>query len=147
MHQGISANGRMVLTQRLWALRLPEGEDMTAHLNSFREMANQIENLSSDDGTSQIQGVDLVSMLSVSLPDSYEPLSMALQSRTETLTFDFIAGRLLQESTRRQAAVATNSNPNISQSAFIAGNSNRARGRGGGFRRGQHPRAMQGRGR
>ena len=92
VHQGIGANGRMVLTQRLWALRLREGEDMAGHLNVFREITNQIENLSSEDGTSQIQGVDLVSMLSLSLPDSYEPLIMALPSRSEILTFDFMAG-------------------------------------------------------
>ena len=60
VHQGIGANGRMVLTQRLWALRLQEGEDMATHLNTFKEIATQIENLSSDDGTSQIQGVDLL---------------------------------------------------------------------------------------
>ena len=70
VHQGIGANGRMVLTQPLWALCLQEGEDMATHLNAFREIATQIENLSSNDGTSQIQGVDLVSILSLSLPDS-----------------------------------------------------------------------------
>ena len=146
VHQGIGANGRMVLTQRLWALRLHEGDDMAAHLNGFREIANQIENLSSDDGTSQIQGVDLVSMLSVSLPDSYEPLVMALQSRSEALTFDFIAGRLLQESTRRQAATATPGNTSTGQSAFIVGGFGKVRGRGGGNRGGSYQRGMRGRG-
>ena len=150
VHQGIGSNGRMILTQRLWALRLQEGDDMAAHLNAFREMANQIENLSSDEGTSQIQAVDLVSMLSVSLPDSYEPLIMALQSRSEVLTFDFIAGRLLQESTRRQAATITHGNPghgnSTGQSAFIAGGLGRTKGRGGGFRGGSHQRG-RGRGR
>ena len=73
VHQGIGVNGRMILTQRLWALHLREGDDMASHLNAFREIANQIANLSSDEGTSQIQGVDLVSMLSLSLPDLYEP--------------------------------------------------------------------------
>ena len=130
VHQGIDVNGRMVLTQRLWALHLREGDDMASHLNAFREITNQIENLSSDEGTSQIQGVDLVSMLSLSLPDSYEPLVMALQSRSEVLTFDFMAGRLLQESTRRQASMATNGKPGTSQSAFMAGGLGRFGGRG-----------------
>ena len=147
VHQGIGANGRMVLTQRLWALRLHEGDDMAAHLNAFWEIANQIENLSSDDGTSQIQGVDLVSMLSVSLPDLYEPLVMALQSRSEVLTFDFIAGRLLQESSRRQASTVQHGNPSNSQSAFIAGGFGKGRGRGGVSRGGSYQRGMRGRGR
>jgi len=47
---------------------------------------------------------DLVSMLRLSLPRSYEPLIMAVQSRSDTVTFDFHCGRLLQEATRRQAA-------------------------------------------
>ena len=64
VHRGIGVTSRMVLTQRLWALHLREGDDMASHLNAFREIANQIDNLSSDEGTSQIQGVDLVSMLS-----------------------------------------------------------------------------------
>ena len=70
-------------------------------------------------------------MLSLSLPDSYEPLIMALQSRSEILTFDFMAGRLLQESTRRQASFATSCRPGTVQTAFIAGRGGRlARGRG-----------------
>ena len=133
----------MVLTQRLWSLRLREGEDMASHLNVFREISNQIENLSSSDGTLQIWGVDLISMLSLSLPDSYEPLIMALQSRSEELTFDFMAGRLLQESTRRQSAHTNGNNSTTGQSAFIAGGSGRYGGRGGKFRGNSSQRAMR----
>ena len=116
---------------------------MASHLNAFREITNQIKNLSSDEGTLQIQGVDLVSMLSLSLPDSYEPLVMALQSGSEVLTFDFMAGRLLQESTCRQASMATNGKPSPNQSAFVAGGPGRFTGRGGGLRGGVRGRAMQ----
>ena len=35
MHQGIGASSRMVLMQRLWALRMAEGDDMVEHLNKF----------------------------------------------------------------------------------------------------------------
>ena len=123
---------------------------MAAHLNAFREMAKQIENLSSDEGTSRIHGVDLVSMLRVSLPDLYEPLIMALQSRSETLTVDFIAKHLLRESTRWQASTATyenlvKMNP-TSQSTFIARGYGRTRERGGGFRAGSCQRGTRGRG-
>ena len=147
VHQGIGVNGRMVLTKRLWALHLREGDDMASHLNAFRHIMNQIENLSSDEGTSQIQGVDLVSMLSLSLPDSFEPLVMALQSRSEVLTFDFMAGQLLQESTHRQASMATNSKPSANQSAFFTGASGRFSGRGRGLRGGARGHAMRARGR
>jgi len=77
-HQGIGSNGRMVLMQRLWSLHLKEGQDMSVHLNSFKELSTQIANLSSN-GIGIPDG-DLVSMLSLSLPQSYEPLIMAVQS-------------------------------------------------------------------
>ena len=89
----------MVLIQRLWALRMLEGEDMAEHLNSFRELANQVQSLSSD--SKGIEENELVTLLSLSIPESYEPVIMALQSRTDDLTFDMFAGRLLQEAARR----------------------------------------------
>ena len=63
---------------------------------------------------------------------------MALQSRSEELTFDFMAGRLLQESTRRQAASANGNGHSNGQSAFIAG-SGRFGGSRGNFRGTQSP--------
>jgi len=35
VHHGIGTNGRMVLMQRLWALKMSEGQDMAQHLNQF----------------------------------------------------------------------------------------------------------------
>ena len=96
-HQGIGSNGRMVLMQKLWSLLLQEGQHMSAQLNSFKELATQVANLSSD-GLG-IPDVDLVSMLSPELPTSYKPLIRAVQSREENITFDFLGGRLLQEAT------------------------------------------------
>lgn len=79
-------------------------------------------------------------MLSLSLPDSYEPLIMALQSRSEVLTSDFMAGHLLQESTRRQAA-HTGEGSSPGQSAFIAGG--RFKGRRGSHRGDLSQRGMR----
>jgi len=89
----------MVLMQRLWALRMVEGDDMAEHLNKFRELANQVEGLS---GTGKgIDNNELVTLLSLSLPDSYKPIIMALQSRADEVTFDIFASQLRQESARR----------------------------------------------
>ena len=46
VHKGIGKNGRIVLTQRLWALRITEGEDKAEHFNQFRELVNQLRSLS-----------------------------------------------------------------------------------------------------
>ena len=91
--------------QRLWGLRMSEGKDMAQHLNLFREIANQLRSLS-EDGKG-MDDTELVTILTLSLPESYEPLVMALQSRSDTITFDLMAGRLLQESGRRQISQAT----------------------------------------
>ena len=91
--------------------------------------------------------MDLVSLLTLSLPDSYEPLVMALQSRSEVLTFNFMARLLLQESTRRQALMATNGKPSPKQSAFVVGSSAKFSGRGGGLRGGARGSAMRAGGR
>ena len=43
VHQG--SGGRMVLQQRLWGLRIVDGEDLTKHLHRFSELASQLEGL------------------------------------------------------------------------------------------------------
>ena len=132
VHQGIGSNGLMVLIQKLWRVHLKEGQDMSAHVNSFKELSTQVANLSPD-GVG-IPDSDLVSMLSLSLPESYEPLIMAVQSRADNITFDFLTGRLLQEATRRLAARSTSTEQNgQSLLAFTAGSGFRPssfRGRG-----------------
>ena len=100
-------NGRMVLMQRLWCLRMSEGEEMAQNLNLFREIVNQLRSLS-EDGKG-IDDTELVTILTLSLPESYEPLVTALQSRSDTIIFDLIAGRLPQESGRRQINQTTTS--------------------------------------
>jgi len=94
---------------------------MAQHLNQFRELGNQLQSLPEDG-----KGMDyteLVTILTLSLPESYEPLVMALQSRSDTITFDLMAGRLLQECGRRQISQATNTTPggsNTPQTPFTA---------------------------
>ena len=72
---------------------------MAQHPNQFCELANQLRRLSAEG-----KGLDdreLLTILTLSIPDSYKPLVIALQSRTDLITFDIMAGRLLQESARR----------------------------------------------
>jgi len=82
----------------LWDQKMAEGQDLAQHLNQFCELANQLRGLSP-----QGKGLDdseLVTILTLSLQESYEPLVLALQSCTDQITFDVMAGRLLQESAR-----------------------------------------------
>jgi len=139
VHQGIGASGRMVIMQRLWALRMLEGGDMAENLNRFRELASQVQGLSGNGKA--IDENELVTLLSLSLPDFYEPIIMALQSRTDDLTFNIFAGRLLQESARRlvaQGRQAEQPQRNTSTTAFTANYAMRGKNLGGryGLRRG-----------
>jgi len=135
-HHCIRMNRRMVLMQRLWGLRMSDGDDMAQHLNHFRELGNQLGSLAED--RKGMDDTELVTIRILSLPESYEPLVMALQSRSDTITFDLMAGRLLQESGRRQISQAMNTTPggrNTPQTAFTtqrpAMGSRGYRGRGG----------------
>jgi len=122
--------------QRLWALKMLEGQDMSQHLNRFRELANQLRGLSTEG--KEVDDSELLTILTLSLPESYEPLVIALQSHSNVVTFDMMAGRLLQESARRHVGQVTHSGPNTttheSPTAFTANrpsNNNRFRtGRG-----------------
>ena len=100
VHQGIGASGRMVLMQRLWALRMVEEDDMADHLNKFRELANQVESLAAEG--KGMEDNELVTLLSLSVSESYEPIVMAVQSRADDVSFDIFTSRLLQESAGRQ---------------------------------------------
>ena len=95
VHDGIGASGRMVLLQRLWALRMLEGEDMAEHLNKFRELANQIASLSANGKA--MENNELITLLCLSLPESYEPIIITLQSCADEVSFDTFASKLLQE--------------------------------------------------
>ena len=135
VHQGIGSNRRIVLMQKLWSLHLKQGQDMSVHLNSFKELTTQVAN-HSPNGVG-IPDSDLVFMLSLSLPQLCEPLIMAVQSRADNITFDFLTGRLLQEATQRQAAWSTTTEPNSQPlSAFTDVPSMRPSGlRGRGYNR------------
>jgi len=132
--------------QHLWGLKMTEADDMAQHLNQFRELGNQLLGLSAD-----AKGMDdgeFVTILTLSLPVSYEPLVMALQSRTYTITFDMMAGRLLHESGRRHISQVSQTNQGsnwIPQTAFTV---QRSPGFGrGGSARGGNWHTYNGRGR
>jgi len=42
VHQGIGMNGRMILMQCLWGLKMTEADDMAQDLNHFWELANPL---------------------------------------------------------------------------------------------------------
>jgi len=57
-------NERMVLMQRLWALKMAEGDDMAQHMNQFRELANQLRSFSIEE--KGMEDSELVTILTLS---------------------------------------------------------------------------------
>ena len=62
---------------------------MAQHLNQFPELANQLRGLSAE--RKGLDTSELLTILTLSQPDSYKPLVMALQSRTNLITFNIMA--------------------------------------------------------
>jgi len=103
---------------------------MAEHLNKFRELANLVESRSTSGKSMDIN--ELLTLLSLSLPECSEPIIMALQLREEEVSFDTFHGRLMHESARRQ--VAQKGYEGEQQSSLAAAFTVRVptRGRGGG---------------
>lgn len=126
---------------------------MAQYLNQFQKLANQLRGLSVKG-----KGMDdsqLVTILTLSLPGSYEPLVMALQSRSDTITFDMMAERLLQESGWRQISHATQTHDETNlpphtafsvQLGSTGGTQNRGRGAFGNYSRGRGESRNKGQG-
>jgi len=88
----------------LLLIRILEGDDIAHDLNRVRQLGNPVDSLSADGNG--IKGKELVTLLSPSLPQSYEPSIRTLGSLTDDRTFAIFMGMLLQESTRQHIADA-----------------------------------------
>ncbi len=91
-------SNKLLLRQRLLALQMNEGDELLAHINAMKTIAEQLASLESapSDG-------ELVAKLMNSIPKSYDNLRFALETRPDDeLTWDFVTTRLLLEEDRRK---------------------------------------------
>lgn len=96
-HEKHSVSSRVLLLKKLCSKNLQENGDMEAHLQDIEVMFDRL------------QGADLkldkelkVALLLRTLPDSYNGLVVALESRPDAdLTLDFVKSRLLDEHQKR----------------------------------------------
>ena len=70
---------------------------MLEHINRMKPLAGQLKSV----GTADTED-DQVATFLCSLPDSYSKLIIALKSRSEDLTMDFLVARLLHEEQKRK---------------------------------------------
>ena len=82
---------------------------MQSHINLVRDIADQLDAISAG-----VSDEDMAMTLLCSLPDSYDYLIVALESRNSNdLTFDFVSTRLLGEEKRKEESNNVSINANI----------------------------------
>ena len=88
-----SVASQLYLRKKLMTMKLEETDDMSDHFLFFDKTVRQLKAI----GT-KLENLDIVCFLLLSLPKSYESLVTALETlEPDTLTIDFVKGRLLDE--------------------------------------------------
>lgn len=84
---------KLFLRRRLMSKRLEAGGDLEEHVNDIIQMADQLKAAGE-----KFEDRDISNIILCSLPDSFEPLIIALESRDEEdLTLEFVKARLIHE--------------------------------------------------
>ena len=104
-HERGSLTSKVFLIKRICRLRMPEDGNMEEHISG---LINLIDKLTSMGET--LAEKWMVAFLLCSLPDSYDTLITALESRPDDdLSFDFVKGRLIHEYKRRLEQTSSDS--------------------------------------
>ena len=117
------------LRKKLFTAKFNTGDSMKEHIKSITETVNQLRSIGS-----QIEDLDVALVLLSSLPDSFDPLVVSLETfaSSQTLTSDAVINRLLDEERRRDEVKSNSSGVEsalISTSAFKpVGNANNSAG-------------------
>ena len=91
-----SLANKLFLRKKYFTASMSEGDTMMEHINKMRSLAEQMASVGA-----QVSEEDQVATLLCSLPDSYDNLIVALESRAYNLTLEFIFARLLHEERKR----------------------------------------------
>ena len=98
--KGLAA--KVFLRRKLLNLKLAGGTRMQDHINTVRDLSEQLTAIGSPIGDG-----DLAITLLCSLPESYDFITIALESRPpEEVTFDVVSARLLAEELRQDEATS-----------------------------------------
>lgn len=97
-HEKDSFTSRVTLMRTICCMKLEEGGNAVAHINQMRDLFSRLCDL----GEEQLSEQWSSAMLLRSLPGSYVPLVIAIESRREDeITFSFVQQRVIAEYERR----------------------------------------------
>eukprot|EP00794_Sanderia_malayensis_P011679 gene11679-12889_t len=91
-----SLANKLFLRKQYFSATMSEGDTMMEHVNKMRSLAEQLSSVGA-----QVSEDDQVATLLCSLPDSYNNLIVALESRADDLNMEFVIARLLHEERKR----------------------------------------------
>uniref|UniRef100_A0AAV1U6D6 CCHC-type domain-containing protein n=1 Tax=Peronospora matthiolae TaxID=2874970 RepID=A0AAV1U6D6_9STRA len=92
-----SLANKLFLRRRFFTTMMEEGDDVLEHINKLKTLAEQLEAVGAP-----VCEDDLVITLLGSLSDSYQFLITALESRSDTLSWELVTSRLLHEEMKRK---------------------------------------------
>ena len=108
-----SLANKLFLRRRFFTTMMEEDDDVLQHINKLKTLAEQLEAVGAP-----VCEDDLVITLLGSLNDSYQFLITALESRSDTLSWELVTSRLLHEEMKRKKQGSKGGEASQSQ-AFI----------------------------
>ena len=97
-----SLANKLFLRKKYFTMSMGVDDSMSEHINKMKELASQLEAVGAS-----ITEDDQVATLLCSLPESYNSLITALESRADDLTLEFVTARLLHEEHKRKETSST----------------------------------------
>lgn len=99
-HQKASLTNQVFLFKKICSMKLSENGDMESHLNAMLNSVDQLAALGE-----ALKDKMIIALLLCSLPEPYNTLITALETRSEDeLTIELVKGKLLDEDRRRKNA-------------------------------------------
>lgn len=99
-HQKASLTNQVFLFKKICSMKLSENSDMESHLSA---MLNSVDQLAALGET--LKEKMIIALLLCSLPESYNTLITALETKSENeITIELVKGKLLDEDRRRKNA-------------------------------------------
>ena len=107
-----SLANKLFLRKKYFTMSMAVDDSMSEHINKMKELASQLEAVGAS-----ITEDDQVATLLCSLPESYNALITALESRADDLKLEFVTARLLHEEHKRKENLLT---PDAGEKALLS---------------------------
>jgi hypothetical protein len=103
VHEAKTIGNKLFFRSRFFTIKMQEGEDLLAHINMVKALADQLHSIEV-----KIENEDVYIVLLMSLPPSFDNLVTSLESMsTKDVDLQFIVARLLHEVSKRKESEHT----------------------------------------